>query len=85
MNDCLKIKKCFLKQTNLIETTLKFILKQMIIKMIFNRLDFVNKKCKLVDYKENILKKLIIIDFRKSNKTMSIDKHKHRIRENSIL
>ena len=39
---------------NLIKTTLKFMLEQMIMKIIFNRLDFVNKKYKLVDHKKNI-------------------------------
>ena len=56
----------------------------MIMKIIFNRFNFVNKKCKLVNHIENIKKKSIIVNFRKSKKIMSINKHKHRIRENSL-
>ena len=68
----------------MIKTTFKSVLKQMIMKIIFNRFNFVNKKCKLVNHIENIKKKSIIVNFRKSKKIMSINKHKHRIRENSL-
>ena len=40
---------------NLIEIAFKFELKSTIVyKIIFNRLDFINQKYKLVDHKENI-------------------------------
>ena len=46
------LRDCFLKQTNLIKTTVEFMFKQIIVnKIIFNRFNFINKKCKLVDHK----------------------------------
>ena len=53
-------------------------------KIIFNRFNFIDKKCKLVDYKKNIYEKSIIVNLRKSNKTISVNKHEHQIREDSI-
>ena len=49
------LKDRFLKQMNLIKTTFEPALESMIIyKITFNDLDFIDKKCKLVDYKKNI-------------------------------
>ena len=53
-------------------------------KIIFDRFDFADKKCKFINHKKNILKNSIIINFRKSNKIISVNKHEHRIRENSL-
>ena len=49
------LKNRFLKQTNLIKTALKSMFEQIIIdKIIFDRLNSINKKCKLVNHKKNI-------------------------------
>ena len=39
---------------NLIKTTFEFMFEQIIVKIIFNRFNFINKKCKLFNYKKNI-------------------------------
>ena len=77
------LKDRFLKQTNLIKITIKFMLKQIIINKIkYNSFNFINIKCKLINHKKNIYKNSTIANFRKSNKTISVHKHKYRIREN---
>ena len=49
------LKDRFLKQMNLIKTTFEFALESIIIyKIIFNDFDFIDKKCKFVNYKKNI-------------------------------
>ena len=48
------LKDHFLKQINLIEMTFKFAFKSIIIyKITFNDFNFINKKCKLINYKKN--------------------------------
>ena len=58
------LKDHFLKQTNLIKTTLKFLLKQIIVnKIIIDRFDFINKKCKLVNHKRKYKKIRLFLIF----------------------
>ena len=55
MSGCLNVEKSFFKTNEFDQTAFESVFKQMIMnKIIFNRFDSANKKCKLVDYKKNI-------------------------------